>query len=447
MRNMSGFAKKLFPFIVHRSLFTVYSLLLLLPLSLFAAGTTVTLDDLVATALKKSPDLQSARLDVEAAKMRLKSAKAGYLPRLDLTANTGGSTARFKGDISQDAALLAGRLSVSQLLWDFGKTGGTVEAAEALQKASGAALYQRVSDKILEVKEAYYAVLKAKSLVRVRQKGVELRQQQLYRAQKYLKAGIRTIIDVSDAKVELARARRDLQNVRFDVQRLRAALERAVGGAIAEGAYRLAMPDLVWERLAERLPPVPSNLQALTGFAWRHRFAIESLKHRARSEAARIRAVEGEYLPTIGLEADAGAQYVDDDLAMSLPENDARGVVALRWNLFEGFRSDARLEEAKALHLKAVSEVQRLKLTVQEEVTEAWLALKRSEENVRLDSVIAHTAREKLHQASKRYENGLADFLELKSAQQDYIAALAALVNSYFDTYIALARLDHAVGR
>ena len=64
-----------------------------------------------------------------------------------------------------------------------------------------------------------------------------------------------------------------------------------------------------------------------------------------------------------------------------------------------------------------------------------------------LNETITASAKKKLYQAQKRYENGLSDFIELQNAQQDYINALTTLVNSYYDYYIALARLDHAVGR
>jgi len=52
-----------------------------------------------------------------------------------------------------------------------------------------------------------------------------------------------------------------------------------------------------------------------------------------------------------------------------------------------------------------------------------------------------------LDQAQKRYENDLSDYIELQDAQQGYIESLSSLVTAYYDYYIALAQLDHAIGR
>ena len=44
---------------------------------------------------------------------------------------------------------------------------------------------------------------------------------------------------------------------------------------------------------------------------------------------------------------------------------------------------------------------------------------------------------EKFDQASKRYEHGLSDYIELQEARQGYIHAMAILVVDYYDYYIS----------
>ncbi|HIQ28285.1 MAG TPA: hypothetical protein EYH42_07275 [Sulfurovum sp.] len=50
-------------------------------------------------------------------------------------------------------------------------------------------------------------------------------------------------------------------------------------------------------------------------------------------------------------------------------------------------------------------------------------------------------------QVQKRYENDLSDYVELQDAQQGYIQSLSNLVEAYYDYFIALAQLDHVIGK
>ena len=58
-----------------------------------------------------------------------------------------------------------------------------------------------------------------------------------------------------------------------------------------------------------------------------------------------------------------------------------------------------------------------------------------------------NVSNEKFDQASKRYEHGLSDYIELQEARQGYINAMATLVVDYYDYYIAIAALDNAIGK
>ena len=53
---------------------------------------------------------------------------------------------------------------------------------------------------------------------------------------------------------------------------------------------------------------------------------------------------------------------------------------------------------------------------------------------------------EKFHQAQKRYENGLSDYIELQQARQSYIDAKSSLVIDYYNYYDALARMYNVIG-
>ena len=86
-------------------------------------------------------------------------------------------------------------------------------------------------------------------------------------------------------------------------------------------------------------------------------------------------------------------------------------------------------------------------MAIKQEVLESYILVRRSKDNVKLSESISKSSLKKFEQAQKRYENELSDYVELQDAQQGYIQSLTDLVNAYYDHYIALAKLDHAIGR
>jgi outer membrane protein len=189
-----------------------------------ARSHSLTINKVIELTLKHSPDIDSNRFDFEGAKQRTKSAEGFYLPSVDFSANAGKQHNDFQAS-SNNIDLLVGTLGASQLLYDFGKTRGLVGSAKEEALVYKAQMEQIISDKIYEVKKAYFDILKAKSIIDVQRKNVTLQEQQLHRAKKYLKAGIKTIIDVSDAEVRVEQAKLDLENAKYDLELQRATLE------------------------------------------------------------------------------------------------------------------------------------------------------------------------------------------------------------------------------
>jgi outer membrane protein len=425
----------------------LWLVLLLIVSSLGAKEHILTIDDLVKIALEKSPDIDSSRLDFEGAKQRTRAAEGGYLPRLDLYADGGEAYTKFKHQPSEGVHLLAGELSASQLLYDFGRTAGRIGRSREEAMALEAQMQQVIADKILTVKKRYYDVLKVKSLIDVQQKNVALQREQLHRAKRYLLAGIKTVIDVSDAEVRLESAQLELKNAQYELELQRAKLEESLGVVPYGGAYRLYRKKLEWEKLSGKLPRVATPLSKLEAFAYRHRYLLQSSKHVMQSAVSGVEEKRGAYYPVLSLDAGYGLQHVDAGVVGVTPETQGKIGVSMQWNLFSGYQTEASVQEAKIALLHAASQIRSVKLAVKREVLEAHIAVRKSKENVKLSESIAKASLKKFGQAQKRYENELSDYVELQDAQQGYIRALSELSSAYYDYFISLAQLDHAIGR
>jgi len=415
--------------------------------SLQAKSHILTIDTIIEMALKHSPDIEIKRLDFKSAKERNKFVQGAYLPRLDLNVDGGKQYIKFKNESHSQIDILRGTIGASQLLYDFGKTAGQVNASIQSSLAVEAQMQQSISDKIFFLKQAYYNILKSKSIITVQIKNVKLQKQQLHRAQKYLESGIKTIIDVSDAQVQVQRANLDLNNAKYDLELKRATLEEEIGYVPYEGDYQLYSKKLPSTGLSTHLPLVKTPFPKLAKYAYTHRYLLSASQYSVRGAKANVQTAKGDYYPTLSLNGNYSTQEVEETAIAITAQNQGEITINMRWNIFSGYQTDASTQDAKIALLKASSQVQNVKLSIKKEVLDSHISLRQSKDTVFLSESIAKASLAKYRQAEKRYANELSDFVELQDAQQNYITSLSDSVNAYYDYFIALANLDHAIGK
>jgi outer membrane protein len=319
---------------------------------LLAKSQTLTIDKAIEIGLEHSPDVDMSRFDFKKAIERNKFQKGYYLPRVDMSAKAGITGSTFNQQGSFNTSLLVGSLSASQLLYDFGKTSGRIDASSEKAKALEASMNQVISTKILKIKARYYDALKMKSIIRVSQKNIELQKGQLRRARRYYENGIKTIIDVSDAQVRLTKAKLDLSNAQYELKLRRALIEEEMGYVPYGGHYVLYHKNFDVASLSQHLPRVNTSLLSLEKFAYAHRFELKSSQYLVKSSQAIVESEKGGYLPTLSLRGDYTAQHVDDLFASTLPEKQWQAGVEVKWNLFAGRQTDASVQEAKISALR-----------------------------------------------------------------------------------------------
>ena len=403
-----------------------------------------TVDDLITTSLKNSPDIAISAASYEASQKRYDAAFSSYLPKVDLKLSAG-MRAQDGGVIQNgpvDDKLLLGKLSASQLLYDFEKTGGTVDSRSFEAQSYKMQNQQKISDKIKDVKTAYYNVLKAKSLIDVRKEDVKLNNAQVYRSQKYFDAGIRTKIDVSDAKVALIKSKIALNNANYNLESTYADLDKVVGFTNTSRDYEVYFGGVDLTNLKE----YELSLKECVEYAYNNKAEVMSYKYQLDASKAQIDSVNAEYFPSIYLYGDYTKQKIDK-LKQYMPEDSWQASVNLDWNLYQGGSTNARKEEKIINANIAQSKLVFTQLQIKQAVTNAYINFAQKKDEVILSKSLVDVSSEKFDQASKRYENGLTDFIELQQARQDYIDAKANLINTFYDYYIAIAKLDNAIGK
>ncbi|MDQ7061466.1 MAG: TolC family protein [Sulfurimonas sp.] len=423
-----------------------YSLILLTTLSL-DAGTHLTLDDLILKALENAPDLKISTGNFEASKSRVNAADANYLPRVNLHLSAG-KNARTNVPAQEMISdnLLLGNLSLKQILYDFGKTNSNSKSFQYESDALFELNKKNVSDKIRDVKFAYYTVLQALALINVQKENVKLNEAQLYRATRYFEAGIRTKIDISDAKVELIKAKLDLKTAQYDLKLAYASLDEVIGFKAIVNDYTVYSQDLVLESLFDSIGDYTLNLEDSINHAYENRNDLKSDSFRVEQSKAQKSLAKSAYYPELYFGADYTKQRVEK-FQSSIPKDQWSASVNLDWNIYEGGATDAIAEEKRIALEVSKFAYSKASLVIKKETTEAYLNVYKAKDTVELSQSLVEVSDEKFNQASKRYEHGLSDYIELQQSRQGYIDAKASLVVNYYNYYQAIAYLDNAIGR
>ena len=408
-----------------------------------------TVDELIVKSLESSPNLQISQANYDASRSRYDSAFSGYLPTLDLHASAGkaGMTDTFggTGDMIDDNLIL-GKLSASQIIYDFGKTGGNVDSFKYDSNSYSMDNIQAISDKKRDVKEAYYNVLNALALIGVQKENIKLNEAQLYRSQKYFEAGIRTKIDVSDAKVTLIQAKLDLNKAEYNLKLSYAALDEVVGFSDIDYKYSVYSQELDLGSLYASLKRYELNLKSAIEHAYKNRAVLKSQREKINSSIAQSDEVTSEYYPSLYFAADYTKQSVET-FKQFTPEDQWQATLNLDWNIYKGGSTNAKAEEKQInINISNTTLIEK-KLSIKKVTTQAYINVYKSSDSVELSQSLVQVSAEKFDQASKRYEHGLSDYIELQQARQGYIDAKASLIVDYYDYYIAIAYLDNAIGK
>ncbi len=389
------------------------------------------LEACVRLALQANPDLQAQRAALDASRSDLIGARSGRYPSLGLT----GSASRYNSGEAGSTDRRDLGLSLRQTLYQGGRVGAGVGAAESALAAAVAALAAARSDLILAVRQAWYHAAQAHRFVISSEHGLERSRLNLEYADAQLLAGLGTRPDVLRARVDVSAAELELTQSRNALEGSRATLNTLMGQSPAQSL------ELAPDEEEEPLESIPS-WEALRRAALETREEMRVAKARTALQEAAVRIARGGFLPTVN--ADAGLNW---GATGSLSPRESWSVgLAFSLPLFEGFASSAELQAQKALLEASRFDEQAARQRIEREVWDALLseeAAARSLDNAR---ALFEAAQENLDAAQESYRQGLSSMLALVDARTAFTDAERILIQAVYDRRIAFAVLDRAIG-
>lgn len=406
-----------------------------------ALETNLSLDQVVETALKNNPRIDIALQQCRQGQGFLTQARSGYLPHVGVEGNLGRQ--HIKDLQPEDEDMVGhGSIKLSQLIYDFGKTTGAIDAGRFSLQAAEANLHQLMQDVVLDVKRAFYNEFEKKRLVEVAKEAVDNYTQHHYRAVKYFEAGVRTKIDVTNAQVNLSNARLDLLRAESNLKAARVELEKVMGIRPNQGNYALVSQDGPLKQLAASKPAMSYSLDLLLATAFGHRADMRQVNLLVKASESDVIQARSGYFPSIG----ATAGYDDYETDLTPLQDQWQVGVGLSWKLFSGFQTRGEMVEARARFRELQAAFRDLELAITQEVTDSFLRADENRKGVDLADEVLGLARENLALAEGRYKAGLNDMIEFNDAQLGFTRAQSNLVTTYYAYLTALARIEHATG-
>jgi len=395
-------------------------------------GERLDLQRCVDIALRNHPALRGARDTIRVGESRIGQARSNYYPQVNwLTDYTRINRSRTTGG-SQTSKDYNSSVALNQTLFDFGKTKTQVNIEKLNTDSFRQDFYNRETEIVFGVKQAYFNLLQAEKNRDVAIETVSQFQHHLVQAKGFFEVGTKPKFDVTKAEVDLSNAILNRIRAENNVRIARVNLNNALG---IPDAPEFAIDDTLL--LQKGQTDLPGALER----AYRNRPDLQSMMKKAEAADQSINLARKGYYPNVT--GSAGYGFGGEDFPLS----DGWNVGAmLNVPLFNGLQTLYSVREARAnLDVVRAGE-QSLRQQVRLEVEQALSNLREAEERTAAARLAVRQAEENVELANGRYAAGVGNPIEvtdalvsLSNARTDHIAALT-------DYRIAQAGLEKAAG-
>lgn len=403
----------------------------------------LTLEKGIELALSQNPDARLAEHRIAAAQASLREANSAFWPTVQFRPSyvgTDNPASVFLSAINQrefspgldfnhpptvDHLNVKGTVSVP--LYHGGRIVAGREAATAMTEAA-----RRNSDAVrnrlaFEVSRAWFSILKTREFIRSAEASVNSFESNLSIAQKRRQAGNLLKTEALDVEVKLTEAREGLVRA----QNARALAERALRNLLGIERGELKISD-----------DVP-RIETPTGRDFSHRSELRAANQRIRAARAGVRGARGGHRPKVN-----GFASLDYDTGWKFGGSGKNWTVgmALEWDIFDGHRTDAKIDSARARLDSAIEMERKIRLMIDLEVEQASLKLEESSQRLVVTGKVIDLAAESRDLTRVRFEEGAALSTQLIDAETALTAARVRRAEAEADHRIAAAAMRQALG-
>lgn len=408
---------------------------------------TLTLRQAIDQALNRNPQGAIARAEVKAATAGVSESRTALLPRFNATEDISrgndpvyafGTRLRQQRFTQSDFAPkelnkpalignFATRLSGQWTIFNWFGSQQRIKSAKLMMQSATSMSTSVDQLIVLEVVEAYQAVLYAQRRLEMKRQEQKTAQALLENAQTRVRAGLAVDADLLSAQVNLSERRQESIAAEGDVETAWAELQATMETSMAQ------QPAL--KPLDARSYP-NGVLADYIADALKARPDLQALRQRTAARRAGVSAAKAAFGPQV---SSYGSWEVDRETFAGNGGNNWVAGVQLNVDIFP-LAKRARLAQQEAAHRKAEAEEQSNEQQVRLAVSRAWTAHRTAELIVQTAETSMEQAAESLRIVQNRYKAGLSTMTDLlraddaqRCSQDDYWRAVYGNIVAYTD--------------
>jgi len=403
------------------------------------AGPAFTVDEAVATARKRNPEILMAAKQLEAAKGGVVEARSGYLPGVVSTGLL------RKRETVEASRLRSNDYEASVRVVQNVYTGGAISSQltiARLNEEKRALEYQALVNRVsMDVRTAYYDVLLNRAKIRVREQSVGVYQEELKTQKERLEAGLVGTLNVSRAEVALANEQPELIDAQTRLQNSELHLAQLIG-LDASGK-----PITAGTSGQLQYAPKHPDLSECLAYADVQRPEIRARQIDVEIEDAQLVLDQSASRPRV--EAFAGYEVYSERDPEVGPEFNHGWVIGLNgtWHIFDGYATRGRMQATRARREAAMHALEAAKLSVASDVRGAFLDLQQADRVLQSETRHVQNADEALEIAKGNLGAGLGTQLDVLQAASDVTRTRTTRLGAIYLHNVALAKLARATAR
>ncbi|QHT69966.1 TolC family protein [Rhodocytophaga rosea] len=435
----------------------ITGLFLLIALSALAQEKKLTLQDAVHLAIDKNRDLQVSRLEINKSAHKVREAKGYALPTVAasgqylhfLQRQVTFLPGNFAGLADNQIATLrvggtdayVGGISLVQPVFQ-GEIFSGIRAAKLAESLSEEDLAFTQAIVVTEVKKAYLQALITNEQLKLQQQSIARNEQELKDSRSLLAQGRASRVDTLRAYITIENLRPDIIRLTNGVEIAKTVLKTTIG-----------LPESEAIELTDSLSYDSTLPAILSATAWEEavtaRPEVTRLVITEKLNTEQIKLESASYLPRISAIGLAQTQTQANDFRFGDYKWPVSSYVGLQLSvpIFSGFRTAARIQQAKVSRLQSSTQLENTRELIRAEVKIALSRVEESRRRIESQGQTVSTAELSYRITRDRWKQGIASRLDLSDAELSLSQAKSNYLQAVYDYLTATVDLDKALGR
>ncbi len=417
-------------------------------------ATPLSLGQSIKIGLAQSPKIASAQSQVDASKAKVRQARSGFFPQVDITESFKRTTnpmwafgTKLNQEVISSADFDPGRLNDPKAMENFGTTlSATLPVYNQgqtwigwkqakLHREATSLLHDRIRQQVIvDIVVSYFGVLLSEEMLGVDNQALKTAEAHLKLVRSRFESGLVVKSDLLRAEVRIAELEQERLQAESQVEVARAALNAAMGVEIGRSF------ELVTN--LEQRSEIRDPLEIWISRALKSRPDLQQMRFREMMAEEEVKKAKAAHLPGLYL---SGSYELNSEDFTETANNYTVGAL-MRLNLFSGFGLQSKVREAKAGVRQMQAMVEQVELGVKVETRQAFFEAQSAWQRIHVAEAAVAQAEEGLRIVRNRYESGLFTIVNLLDAEVALQQARMNYFQSLHDFEVATARLGLAAG-